>query len=110
VSSASCTSTVSPASTAACSRTARLSPSRNSPRILVTVVRQVWPLMVAATGNRLAPSPIAATCSSSSTTAAAGPRGTSVAVRIIEPMGINSRKSHAGRWTMLATAMAEDLK
>src|SRR5205823_13813116 len=79
------TSTVSPASTPASWRTARFRPSRNSPRIRVTVVRQVKPLTVATTGKRLAPSPTTATCSSSSTTAAAGPRGTSVAVNRTEP-------------------------
>src|SRR3954454_22857032 len=51
----------------------------------MTVVRQVWRLTVATTGKRLAPSPTAATCPSSSTTAAAAPRGTSVAVNRTEP-------------------------
>jgi hypothetical protein len=58
----------------------------DSPPMGVTVVRQVWPLTVATTGKRFAPSPTAATWSSSSTTAAAWPRGRSVAVNRMEPM------------------------
>lgn len=60
--------------------------TRNSPRIRATVVRQLYPFTVTRTGKRFAPSPIAATCSSSSTTAAAGPRGTSVAIIWMEPI------------------------
>jgi hypothetical protein len=86
LSSTSSTATVSPASTPASWRTARFSPSRNSPRMRVTVVRQVWSLTVARTGKRLAPSPTDATCSASSTIAAAAPRGTRVAVNRAEPM------------------------
>src|SRR5215212_7742580 len=42
--------------------------------------------MVATTGNRLAPSPTTATCSSSRTTAQAFPRGSSSAVVLSEPI------------------------
>src|SRR4051794_26217129 len=51
----------------------------------VTEARQVYPFTVATTGKRLAPSPTAATCSSLSTTAAAGPRRSSVVEKRTAP-------------------------
>ena len=55
-------------------------------------VRHVYPLMTRRRGSASRPPRPSATCSSSSTTAAAGPRGTSVAVRRMEP---TRRFSHA---------------
>src|SRR5436190_15551775 len=51
--------------------------------------RTVW--RCATTGKRLAPSPTAATCPASSTTAAAGPRGSSVAVKRMWPTAMPAK-------------------